>query len=948
MRMLNSRVTVHRWICLLVMVLSFVQPAEVKSKTLLTLPARMMQGVLDNGMRYILMPGETSSHNLEMRLVMRVGSLQETRHQRGCAHYLEHLAFEGTKAFPGRSLVHAFERQGMKYGRDINAFTTFDRTVYRLSLPVTDSRQQHEITRQAILAAAEWLNNITINELQVEKERGVILEELRSYQLPDAFYPLKIGNGLHAKRMPLGSAKDISSVSAKAVQQFYHQWYAPCRATLILAGDMDVLRTKQLIEKALGSQSSGKPRIKPRIEPLHYPRGASWMQLVDTLQKGQKIELIVPHAVQPTRCVNDVVERERTQLLLELLEQRFRSEGLACSAYDNWYLGDKNHFVLSFSSTDKQQLMRAVTAAAAECKRVVKDGFCSAELKHAIAHRLDKIVTEDPQKSATALCDDFIDYAILGDMRLYAQRDAEVVKRLLSQTTSAEESKRMADLMAAMRKNVMMAITTNGQCYITKADVINAWRMGMCQRTGTYRYQGHESATPSCPTPLPLALRATRKAAKGTIVSSTRYTNTNIQDVRLANGVRLLLKPTPEADGQLYMAVIGRGGTADLSQREQRTYHDAAGFVDMGGLSHLSADSVADVMTQDSLSMAVGMGRYWHQILASGPVHRSQTLFNLVYEKIRYPGKDTASFEDMRRSEIKNMGCETVLQRMMRRDVDRAMDALTDSLVSNVRRTDEEMSLKDWQNLNLDTLTAYYKQTYGRTDGMTVIATGRFNVGQTASQLAGVFGSLPPSGKAVAREQPIKLPATAVRAHFTDTDMGNNVVFQQVLPFAYTTSLTHSLQLKLMRDILQDELITVLRESLHLVYSPYVDLYYDGCPQQRAYFRLTIETDKNNLKVIENQVRSILSRLTKRAITSDRLDKLKRSFIVTKQQSLSDRTPVEWKNVLITLVKNQESVGDFDQYEQCLQRITPEDIRKRFAESIDFNKTIKLIKSNEN
>ena len=109
--MLNSHVIVHRWICLLVMVLSFVQPAEVKSKTLLTLPARMMEGVLDNGMRYILMPGETSSHNLEMRLVMRVGSLQETRRQRGCAHFLEHLAFEGTKHFPNRTMIQVLRRK---------------------------------------------------------------------------------------------------------------------------------------------------------------------------------------------------------------------------------------------------------------------------------------------------------------------------------------------------------------------------------------------------------------------------------------------------------------------------------------------------------------------------------------------------------------------------------------------------------------------------------------------------------------------------------------------------------------------------------------------------------------------------------------------------------------------------------------------------------------------
>ena len=143
----------------------------------ITLPNGTVEGRLDNGLRYIILPNELPRHNIEVRMVMNVGSLQEENDQRGGAHFLEHSAFIGTKHFSQRGLIDYFERQGMKFGRDINAFTGFDRTIYWLSLP--HHSQNDGVLDSTFLAIRDWLCDLSFDDERVKKERGVSVEELR-------------------------------------------------------------------------------------------------------------------------------------------------------------------------------------------------------------------------------------------------------------------------------------------------------------------------------------------------------------------------------------------------------------------------------------------------------------------------------------------------------------------------------------------------------------------------------------------------------------------------------------------------------------------------------------------------------------------------------------------------------------------------------------------------
>lgn len=203
--------------------------------TPILLPTGTVEGRLPNGLHYLILHNASPASRVEFRLIMRVGSVQETEQEKGCAHFLEHVTFGGTRHFPKRSLVEYLESLGMKYGQDINAFTGFDRTIYMFAVP-TDFAKDEALDR-SLLILHDWLDGVTIDPEKVENEKGIILEELRGFDPEDDFYPLKIGQGIFSHRMPLGTTDDIRKVTPQVLKNYYRKWYVPSLATLVIVGD---------------------------------------------------------------------------------------------------------------------------------------------------------------------------------------------------------------------------------------------------------------------------------------------------------------------------------------------------------------------------------------------------------------------------------------------------------------------------------------------------------------------------------------------------------------------------------------------------------------------------------------------------------------------------------------------------------------------------------------
>lgn len=930
---------------LLVLLAAFCLPAGANKDSKINLPRGTVEGYLGNGLHYIIMPNALPRHGIEMRLVMKVGSLQENDQQKGGAHFLEHMSFSGTKHFPQDAWVDYFERLGMKYGRDINAFTGFDRTIYWLSLPVADFGTQ--VMDSTLLAVRDILDGVSFEPQLVEQERGVIKEELRGYSTGDDFYNLKIGDGRYILRMPLGTEQDIETISRNQLLNYYHQWYLPQNACLVVVGNVDAQDMQKRIQATFSSIAKGQPTPLGKY-PLTYKKGITLHELKDTVGTSSKLEFIIPHEGVVGNTIASTALKEQYRLLISAISKRLAARGIRCDISDAWYLATQNHFSFSVEGKGKQELKEKMTQVLGAFADITKKGFGKEELADYVTEKVNRMKADTVGFQSSKWCDDFVDYIISGDRYVAWDEDMEKVKLLVSNTSSSQLQKLFKTILNEGKESLLVAYQNNaGKTEsFSESELQQLWQQGLKTRMPAYTYQRKEVEEKQH-VDMPVCLSATHPDASASIVSKRKYEDIGVSEYQLANGLRLVMRPTTDKDSTIYIAMHGRGGVGDLSKQEYPLLKDAVSYVDMGGLAHINTDQLTEVMQAEGLSMSVGIADYWHQVLASAPTDKAQELMNLVYEKITAPGKSYEDFEEVRDAEIERFGKETLLERLLKRDINRMLSRRVDSLVCNMpANSGVKIQKEDLNRLNLDSMTNYYTSLFANPQQTTLIVTGNIDEEQVLGTIVNTFARLKASARMTRFEdKPSNMPKSPYKEAF-ENDVETQTVLNYIYSGNYKPGLRQSLMLKLMRDVMQNRLLSILREKMNIVYSPYADLYYAGVPQAKYNFWLEIALKNENRDKAIQALDGIIKELQTSRISEGELNKLKMSFLVTKRKSLSDDAPAEWKNILTTLLQNGESLEDFDNYSNCLKSITTEDIRKGFEEYVRPERVALLYKGN--
>lgn len=899
-----------------------------------------VEGFLPNGLHYIVLPNCEPAHHLELRLVMRVGSLQEDDSQKGAAHFLEHMAFAGTRHFPGRSMVEYLEAQGMKYGRDINAVTGYDRTVFMLSAPI--GREDTLLLDRTLLMLRDWLDGISFDEERTRRERGVILEELRAYDVGDDFYALKMGNSRYARRMPLGTAADIRAIDRKTLRDYYRKWYAPQLAAVVLVGAVDTTRAVRLIRKHFAGMAAADTAAF-RTYPLTYDRGIRIQEHTDTLLSRSELELLIPHATVVTRTLDDLLLRERGRLLVRLLSRRLHRRGLDAGISDDWYLADRNHFVLSARGKNRDELRGTLLQVLAELDEVRRNGFADEELADARHAFLQGLTLPDADRRSAEWCDDFTDYIISGDRRLNTPDDLRQLQERLQQTTADDLRGILSGWLAARDTTLLVACRnhTPVESPLTAAWVEQLWVDKDTVQLPPYHYERRQDCHKR--TPAPECLQQAFRFCPSAVSDERHYPGIGVTEICLTNGLRILLRPTPDHSGRLLVNLFARGGVGDLSADDYYRYEATAAYMELGGIAKVNVDTLSDFMLQNELTMNVSVSNSWHDILASAPAEEARALFNLMFEKMHAPELCQDDFEEIRKDEMENWEKETSLGRMLKQAPDRQLTNRLNLLVGSIPAAAQHARRReDLVQISLDSMAAYYRRLFTDPRGMTMVITGDYPLEEIRQMVVPLFARMsPPADAAI---PPAVRRPQVVRQH-REGFAGENeeqTVLEYVFPGYYEPSLRHSLTLKLMRDVLQNRVLEILREREHIVYSPYVSLFYNGLPEQTCYLNLSLSVDPENTARTDTLVRQIIRSLQAEPIRADELASLKRSFRINKRQVLTPEASTEWRNILANLLKNGESLEDFENYDRILEQIGTEEIRRAFVRYLDADRHVLL------
>ncbi|MGF1485334.1 MAG: M16 family metallopeptidase [Opitutales bacterium] len=547
------------------------EPSRPWAHRVSDLPAdeRISFGQLDNGFRYAILPNREPEGRASLRLYVHAGSLMENDDQKGLAHFLEHMAFNGTENFAAGEMVEYFQRLGMAFGADTNAHTSFDETVYKLELPELNQ----EILDDSFTLLGDYADKMLLETEEIEKERGVILAEKRArdsveYRTFVSQWKYLFPNSRLPERFPIGEESIIEFASRETFVDFYQTWYTPERMVLVAVGDFDPKLIRGYVERTFGPlEASPDPVASPRLGRIDQPRlGVHFHPEAE----AASTEITLLH-LAPYPDIPDTFGLRRKQLYEEVANfiVSRRLERLALSADAPFKAGTSYRFsYLNFfkmsgleMTTQPERWSETVAVAEQELRRALLYGFTEAEIeeaRRAILQRYQQAVREAPSRKSRALADAVV--RSIGRERVFTDpaTELEVAEAAMKDVDPQKALMAYRDLWAFQPVSDPNAPVDYGRSILVTGNL----QMGdEPEAVIKAQYVASREVPVAAPEErAAIEFAYTDFGGSNVIVRDRTFEEVGVRQITFANNVHLNLKQTDFEAGVIHVAVRFGGG----------------------------------------------------------------------------------------------------------------------------------------------------------------------------------------------------------------------------------------------------------------------------------------------------------------------------------------------------------------------------------------------------
>ncbi|MEO8070283.1 MAG: insulinase family protein, partial [Acidobacteriota bacterium] len=804
------------------------QPAPLSA----TIPVdpQVTTGRFANGLRYYIRANKRPEDRAELRLVVNAGSILEEDDQRGLAHFVEHMAFNGTRNFPKQDIVSFIESIGMKFGADLNASTSFDETVYKLQVP-TD---KPEVLDKAMLILEDWAHNVTFDPVEIDKERGVIIEEWRlgrgaAARMWDKQAPVLFQNSRYATRLPIGTVDILQHFAPTRLTQFYKDWYRPDLMAVIAVGDFDKPAMQALIQKHFSSIPAPAASARPRTNaPVPGHPGTTYAIATDAEARTTSVSVYNTMPVREQSTIGAYRRQIVESLYAGMLSARLSEIAQKPNAP---FLGAGVQRGLLVRSSEVSFVQAAVkdggveqglAAVFAETERVARFGFTATELarqKTNTLRSMERAVAEkDRQESSNLVAEygrNFTDREPIPGI-VYEQ---SLYQRFLPGVTLAEINA-LAKTWSPDRNRVVLVNAPQKD----GVPVPTAATLAAVLATAATDLKPYEDMTDAQP------LLSTLPAP-GTIVKTATREAYGITEWTLSNGVTVVLKPTDFKQDEVLFRAVSLGGTSLASDQDFIAADTADQVVAAGGLGAFNSIDLRKVLTGKVASASPAFSDTDSSLSGGGSAKDLETIFQLIYMRFTQARPDPVIFgvlTDQLRAQLANQSAQPEFA------FEQAMNAALTQDHPRARLMTSELL----DQMNLDKSLAFYKDRFADASGFTFVFVGSFDVAAMKPLVEQYLAALPATHRGETwKDDGIRPPAGIVERRVEkglEPKSQTRIVFSG--PFQYDQA--HRSVMRAMTTVLTNRLRDILREDLGGTYSVGASAGYSKIP--RSEYRVTI------------------------------------------------------------------------------------------------------------
>jgi zinc protease len=882
---------------------------------------RVTVGSLENGFKYYIRYNDFPSDKVEIQLNVRTGSLNETDRERGIAHFVEHMAFNGTKNYESNDLIKFMEAAGLVFGKDSNAFTSYKTTRYLLTVPSDNAT----LIDDAFKIMRDFADGVSFDPREIEKEKGVVTEEGRSRN--DAAYRMRrqsteyiFADSLYPLREPLGLMDVVASADRALVKGYYDKWYTASNEALIVVGNIEPAAAEEMVKKYFSSMKKQETPEKAsdyvpiknelRFGLISDPEARATLFSVMLFDKRGRIDTYgrLKRYFLESGTMSMLNKRVRGAIAEKRTELSSFSGGI--SYHDN------NMATFRFTvTTTPEGLESDLAAALAEIERAKRFGFTETEIREFAANQktfYERAAAPDYKHQSSGYAGDLADYDSAGGTFTEFSQDKELIDKILDESDISDFNSAFNALFDSDSILVLVTVPEREREKIT----LNAERF----KAAAAQVAAADLAPEVAENPVDKLMD---KIPEGGAVKSEKvYENVGGTLITYDNGVRLFIKTNPIDNGHFAFAARKPGGNSVLKDDEARYTDLATQAAEASGFDNITMRQLQILTAGTRANVRSAVSEYMFEFIGGGDSDDMETFFQLLHKKL-----SAATVDENTLSAI----IKPLETRLLNTEKDKrtAFFRQTTELMYNNKYRRGYLLSSDLPAITPEKLFNLYKTNFEDAGNFAFVISGDLDVQKTVELGRIYLGSLPaPEKKSFAVNRGVALAKpSGVSQGYGDVENKSTVQIRfdkDVKPLKngeYIIPLVHRV---LDRRVRED-----IREDKGGAYSVSVSLSYGVYPEVRFSGSLMLTCDPKRKDELISEIHVILENFTEKGITEDELSVAKAQHNA-QYDSVKDVNAF-WTNLISYNLVLDEEILSVDELKEIIASVTLQDAENAVA-----------------
>jgi zinc protease len=916
--------------------IGFVAQAQTKLSYPLAVSPDIKIGKLSNGLTYYIRKNGRPEKKVELRLVVKVGSIMEDDDQQGLAHFTEHMAFNGTKNFKKNELVSFLQSIGVQFGADLNAYTSFDETVYILPIP-TDKPENLD---KGFLVLEDWASTVSFDDTEIDKERGVVLEESRlgkgaNDRMNKSIYPKLFAGSKYAQRLPIGKDDILKNFKYDVVKRFYKDWYRPDLMAVVVVGDIDVAdaegRIKAHFEK-LKNPTKERPRDYAEIPGRSTSEGLSVTDkeatnnILQIYYSTKKSKAEITLGDYRNSIIKSLFSAMLGQRLQELTQKPNPPFVFAGSGPNGFVRGHEAYS--SFMLVGKSGAEPAISAIIQENERVRNFGFIATELdrsKKSLLRQMERQYNEREKTESKEQADELIRNYLVSEPIPGIESEFNYHKEFLQTITLEELNQYAAKIVPSSEgKLVVFSGSDKSETVIpTSADLLSL--VSKAEQMPVTAYE-EKAVAANLMEKIPVA---------GKIINEKENKQVGYTELTLSNGVKIIFKKTDFKNDQIVMSATRFGGQSLYDQKDNFNAAYATTTVGQMGVRDLSPIDLRKVLAGKTANASPLLGPLTEGVRGQSGMADLETMLQLTYLYFTQPRKDEALFASFVSKQ------QAMVQNMMSNPQAVFQDSVQKILYNNHPRGPRFPKAADFSKINIDRALEIYKERFGNANGFTFLFVGSFDANKLKELVSIYLGSLPSAPLSPMFKdlgvRPVKGVVKREIKRGSEPKSFISMAFTGEAP--YTEEANFKLQVLI--EVMNIKLIETLREDLSGIYGGGMRGSMSKNPYNNYTINVSLPCGPENVEKLIAATFAEIQKVKDNGPLEADLNKVKETLSKKHVEDMRDNN--YWLTKLQQSIDLGADTSEILTFEKRLSSISVKDLREAALKHFNFNNYLQAV-----